>query len=302
MTFQIDESLHWTDHYVEHGMARIKNALPSSCCDTAVAAIQKALGTDLPPSQWACPPLEPNAPERLRTVSVFEHQEREDHGQPELQAVLDTIYDQPEIRDIIDTMFGSPDHWDGSRPYQLFIRLFDPNAKQVLSEPHVDFVNVRIPVIGNWFYFQVSLVKTEPFSGNISIYPGLHKIVQKRLIEQPNWWYGSSPKQKQEWNEMIAGIEPFEFVADPGDVLLFSHLAGHAGNASAATGRSPRVAMQCQAIRKDWPSKIDATDPNLTPWQRSLAHNGSIDLGCDEGKLQADAYRQRQDREAAAKA
>ena len=205
------------------------------------------------------------------------------------------------MRAVIDTMFGGPEHWSGNRHYQLFITLFSPDAQQQLAvNPHLDFVNVRIPVIGNGFYFQASLVKSEPFGGNITIYPGWHKIIQKRLIEQPDFWYGETPEQRTEFRKLVGEVEPFEFVADPGDIVLFHHLVGHAGNANAATGRSPRVTMQVQAIRKDWPSRIDATRNDLSPWERSLAHNGSIDLPFDEGEAQRAAYAEREQRRAPA--
>ena len=117
--------------------------------------------------------------------------------------------------------------------------------------------------------FQVSLVKTEPFSGNITIYPGTHKKVQRVLADNPDLQYRTDPIIQE-----LLEAEPFEFVAEPGDVLLFHHLVGHQGNLSHAAGRSPRVALHCQASCENWLREIDPAAQNLSPWERSLAFTG----------------------------
>ena len=47
MTFAIDQSLPWTDHYAKHGFAVVKNIVTPEFCERTIKAIQKALGTDL---------------------------------------------------------------------------------------------------------------------------------------------------------------------------------------------------------------------------------------------------------------
>ena len=45
--------------------------------------------------------------------------------------------------------------------------------------------------------------------------------------------------ENEEWLAFVPKVEPFEFVAEPGDGLFFHHLVGHNGNRNAATNRSP---------------------------------------------------------------
>lgn len=254
MAFAIDRSLHWTDHYVEHGFAVVKGAVGPGFTQPALAEVRRLLGhNDLPFHQWT----KGTTPVRS-TVPLSEYQ------------FCNTIYDQPGIRGIIDTMFGSPDEWNGQRAWQLFVTPYDPEAKASLSNGgHIDFVETPIPIFGSGFMFQVSLVKTEPFSGNITIYPGTHKLVQRALVENPEMFFPSNPFFKG-----LFDVEPFEFVAEPGDVMIFHHLVGHAGNTNHAANRSPRIALHCQGLRQKWMHEIDPAAKGLGPWQRSLAFTG----------------------------
>jgi len=84
-------------------------------------------------------------------------------------------------------------------------------------------------------------------------------------------------------------------------VLLMQHHVGHAGNCNAATNHTPRVAIHSQAIAKDWPNEVDPSDPTLSPYMRSLAHNGHIKLPYNEADVQAAAYKARRERLAGAR-
>lgn len=284
MRFQIDTSLHYADHFVEHGFCVIRNALTPEFCRRGIEEFQKALGTTLPPSQWTTRTL--NCP----------HSEGRIGGLTQLQPFVLTLYDQPGIRAIIDTMLG-PGEWSGQRSAHPFLCVYHEENKQRVAEwGHVDFLRVRIPIIGNAFVLQASLVDTEPFSGNITIYPGWHKRLQKLLLEEPNFWYADDGPEQERWRRVMPRTVPYEFVAKAGDVLLMHHLVGHAGNANAAANRSPRVAIHSQVIAKTWPSEIDASRKDLSPYLRSLSHNGSFKLGYNEEEAQAVAYKERRER------
>ncbi|MCC7192876.1 MAG: hypothetical protein IT444_08860 [Phycisphaeraceae bacterium] len=254
MTFAVDQSMHWADHYVEYGFAVIKGVVGPEFIDPALAEVCRLLDHEnLPLKQWT----KENTPTRSPVpISEFK--------------VCNAIYDQPGIRRIIDTMFGSPDQWNGQRAWQLFVTPYDTDTKAELSKGgHIDFVETPIPTFGSGFMFQVSLVKSEPFSGNITILPGTHKLVQMELAKHPEIFFPSNP-----FFNNIFDVEPFEFVAEPGDVLLFHHLVGHSGNNNHATNRSPRITLHCQGLRKEWMKEIDPSAKGLSPWQRSLAFTG----------------------------
>ncbi|MCX5660562.1 MAG: hypothetical protein NTW19_12685 [Planctomycetota bacterium] len=284
MAFKIDTSLSYADHFVEHGFCVVKGALSPEYCRRGIEEYNKAVGTDLPPAQWDS--------KLLRA--------EESHGRigalPALQPFVETVYDQPGIANVIETMLG-PGGWSGKRHAAPFICVFhEGNKREVAEWGHVDFVRVRIPVIGNAFVLQASLIDTEPFSGNITIYPGWHKILQKILLKQPDFWYSDDGDENNTWRRTMPKVEPYEFVAEAGDALLMHHLVGHSGNVNAAVNRTPRVAIHSQVIAKEWPNEIDAARKDLTPFLRSLAQNGSIKLGFNEEEVQAAAYKERRER------
>lgn len=287
MRFQIDTSLHYADHFVEHGFCVIKGALTPEFRQRGIGEFKKALGTDLPPNQWTTQTL--NREHSLGRIGPL----------TTLQPLITELYDQPGIRAIIDTMLGAGE-WNGARIGQPFLCVYHPENKAEVAEwGHVDFLRVRIPVIGNAFVMQASLVDTEPYSGNITIYPGWHKILQKVLLEEPNFWYADDGSEQERWRKIMPRTAPYEFVAQAGDVLLMHHLVGHAGNVNAAANRSPRVALHTQVIAKTWPDEIDATRKDLSPYLRSLAQNGSFKLGYNEEQAQAASYKERRERNAA---
>ena len=288
MAFELDTTIHWTEHYVRHGFCVIRSVVDRAFCDRGIAVLQKAMKTQLPPEKWS-----------TETLKDVKHSAgRVPLPDAEVVAYCKSVCDEKPFRELLNTMHGGPQHVSDERAAHMFVCVFDPNNKpEVASNGHVDFVRVRIPIIGNACTFQVSLVKTERYSGNITIYPGLHKKVQKRLLEEPGFWYGENEtEERKRWLELAGNIEPYEFIANPGDVLFFHHLVGHAGNVNAAPNRLPRVAIHGQAIRADWPSVIDPNKQGISPWERSLAQNGPINLGFDERAVQAAAYAERRAR------
>ena len=261
----IDTRLHWTDHYAKHGFAVVKNILEPAYIEEALNEVKKLVKSDLPMDQWT----KDNTP-KLGTQA---HNE-----------VFRKVYDQPKVRAAIDEMFGSPHCFLDERAFQLFFKPRDPQAKpELLKGGHIDFVDVPIPVFGNGFMIQFSLVNKQPFGGNITIWPGTHKVVQKHIMDDPNWRYPAN------WGG-ITNSEPYEFVAGAGDALFFHHLVAHEGNV--CTTAMPRISLHCQVLRKEWLKEISA-DHDLSPWERSLAMNGPYKVRCDEQKMMEEGYRRR---------
>jgi len=265
MRFEIDTSMHWTDHYVEHGFAVIKDLVDRAWIEEAFARVRQKIGTDLPPNEWNTQTVDCDSSGRIMMdASAVEY--------------LDTVYDDPGLRSMIDTMFGNPAEWSGERLTRAFVSVYNPEAKQEIDPiGHIDFVRTRAPMLGSGFMFFVSLVKTEPFSGNLTLYPGTHKPIQKKMLDDPDWVYSGADSLR-----FIERVPPYEFVADPGDVVLFHHLVCHAGNLNHATGRSPRVCVHAQALRNEWGRDIDPAAGPLSPWERSLTVNGPVHLAYDE--------------------
>ncbi|HVF09300.1 MAG TPA: hypothetical protein VNA16_00765 [Abditibacteriaceae bacterium] len=282
MGFEIDNNLHWTDHYVEHGFCVVKGALDKDFCRRGIAAFQKELGTDLPPQQWS-----------TTTLHHKHHSGRMSPGAG-LQPFIESVYDEPGLRAAIDTMVGGFDVWSGERSCQPFLCVFDPaNEPSIPRRGHIDFLEVRIPILGNGFAFQAALIDTEPFSGNITIYPGYHKIIPRKLLEEPGFWFSGKGPRHEAWVQLVPEVEPYEFVAEAGDVLFFHHLVGHEGNVNAAAHHTPRVAIHGQVSTKQWLQEIDPARPDLSPFERSLALNGAIKLPFDEQAAQQAAYAER---------
>lgn len=269
MTFAIDKSMHWTDHYAKWGFAVVKNVVGQPFIEAALAEVRTRPGGEKPLTEW------------LQTDGVTGHFPYTGKNHP----VLATVYDQPGVRKVIDEMFGSPDVWNGERAFQLFVTGFNPEGKQELSpKGHIDFVRCPIPLLGSGFMFQLSLVKTEPFGGNITLYPGTHKQVQKCILDDETWRYPDGIDQ-------IDAPDIFEFVADAGDMLLFSHLILHAGNYNHATHKSPRCCIHAQGLAKEWLDGIDPNEPNISPWKRSLAVNGAFKTRCNEEEMMKNHYK-----------
>ncbi|MCX5660187.1 MAG: phytanoyl-CoA dioxygenase family protein [Planctomycetota bacterium] len=256
----VDPSLPWPEHYARYGFAVVPGLIDQTFCDAALARVREMVGvaSDLPLNEWAVP--------EVATLyrPFFE-------GAGTADPVFDELLRQPRLRDAIETLFGGPGHWNEERNYYLFLRPFEPKSKPGLSPTgHIDFGNQPIPILYRGFTFQASLVDTEPFSGNITIFPGTHATVQKHVIDHPGEEFTSGMK------DLGPGPEPFEFVARAGDVLFMHHLVFHSGNASHAEGRSPRVAIHAEAFRDAWLNEVDPARPGLSPWERSLALNGPV--------------------------
>ena len=73
MTWQIDRSLHWTDHYIEYGFAKIDRAVGPEFTEPAMAEVRRVLGHENRPlNEWTnqnTPTRSPVAPTSSRASS-----------------------------------------------------------------------------------------------------------------------------------------------------------------------------------------------------------------------------------------
>jgi len=173
------------------------------------------------------------------------------------------------LRAAIEELYGGAGHWNEARNFYIFLRSYNPQSATKLSpRGHIDFTDPPAPPLYRGFTFQVALHDTEPFSGNLTIYPGTHRLVQQKLMQNPQWQCNGKLDD-------VPMPEPFEFAARAGDVLFMHHLVCHSGNESHAAQRTPRVALHCEAFRDEWLRAVDPAQSDLSAWQRSLALNGA---------------------------
>ena len=52
MTFQIDNSVHWTDHFVEHGFAKVEGLIEPAFCAAAIERVKELFDEPRPLNQW----------------------------------------------------------------------------------------------------------------------------------------------------------------------------------------------------------------------------------------------------------
>lgn len=260
-----EPSIPFAEHFVKYGFAVLPGLVNRAFCAEALAEIRRLVEDDRPLEEWTLD--KPG----VTNMAFFEDVGR-DEGRS--NAILGQIFDQPGLRAAVDELHGGPGRWDGVRNYYAFIKPYDPAGEPKLNLDmfHVDFGESSPPTLYRGFLFMVSLVDTEPFSGNFTCRPGSHIPAQKMFVENPEL-SGNDPEVK---DSICDGLPVYEFVAEPGDVLLWHHLLYHEGNPSHSQNRKPRVALLGETFREEWLTEINADDPDLSPWERSLARNGSF--------------------------
>jgi len=246
----------WPDRYARDGYVIIKGLIDPEFCATALERVKELVGNGLPLHEWTTA----NAPILYRPFVK---------GFTPTEPVFEALFDQPRLLEVLNTMMGG--RWNGDRNCYLFLKPYQPDAEAKLAPGgHVDFPGQIIPILYRGMSFQVSLIESEPFSGNITFFPGTHITVQKTLMENP----------EMELKELMATLplpEPVEFIAEPGDVAFYHHLLMHEGNHSHAANRTPRVALTGEVFCDKWLESVDPENPNLSPWERSLAWNGAYE-------------------------
>jgi hypothetical protein len=256
MTFTIDTSLSWTDHFAEYGFAVLKGLVGREFCQEALAEVRRVVDDDRPLNEWTL-----EKPGLKYTVFY-----------PGQNPVLEKLYDQPGLREALNELFGGKMTELIRHYYTLWLNPCNPDAKPRLKPlGHIDSGDLY-----RGLSFQISLVDTEPFSGNMTVFPGTHKLVQKAVIDNPELATAGGA-----FIGVKRPYEPYEFIAEVGDVLLVHHMAFHSGNPSHSANRVPRVALRAEAFRPASIKVIDPSDPNLSPWERSCASNGYCELKGD---------------------
>ncbi len=249
----------WEEQFVEEGFAIVRGVVDPALCKMGMDRVreQYKLG-ESDPRTWESP-----------AVPVKHDAYFGEAGPGLSDPVYDKILDSPELNGAIDRLFGGPEHCNRQKNYYLFLRPHDPKAKQGLNPVgHIDFGNQLIPALYRGFVVQLFLHDSEPFAGNLTLHPGTHKVVQKLVIDNPKVEFKSGlvPDLRQP--------EPVEFVGKAGDICFMHHLVFHSGNVSHGASKMPRVALMIEAFRDKWLGSIDPAEKGLSPWQRSLAHNG----------------------------
>ncbi len=262
VNYPLEPDLHWTDHFVKHGFAVLRNHLGADFIEAALQRVRALAGVDLPYEQWTTQNVKRGVEASIEPAFV-------------------AVYDQPKIREMIATMYGTAEvgaatGWSGHRHSRLFLNPFAAGAKQAHPRAgHVDFGHELIPVLGGGFSFHVILRDTEPFGGNYTIWPGSHKVVQKMVMEKPELYW------PDDFRNFKFG-EPFEFYGNAGDLIVIHHLAQHTATPCCGDTRKPRIGLHTQVPRTTWLQSVDPEKPNMSPFERSMTLNGKFDAGDNE--------------------
>ena len=257
MIDSLEPELSWTDHYVKYGFAISRGLVDRAFCDEALQEIERLVDNKIPVEEWT-----------TENTPIWHKPFYQGANSP--NPVLDKLFEQPRLVAAIDELFGGSEQWNRERNYYIFLRPYNPDAEaKIAPRGHIDFPSQFVPALYRGFTFQVALQDTEPFSGNLSLYPGTHKVVQKAVIDNPQleWTSGQAD---------LPSTEPFEFVARAGDVVWMHHLVFHSGNVSHSANHVSRIGLHGEAFRDEWLQSIDPDETNLSPWQQSLAHNGAF--------------------------
>ena len=115
MKYPIDESLDWTDHFVEYGFAIKRGLISRDYCARAVQEIQRIVDDQRPINEWTV-----DKPGDHANIPFFEDPGR--CGIVQRSAVLEEVYDDPGFRSAIDELFGGPGVFDGVRNINLMVK------------------------------------------------------------------------------------------------------------------------------------------------------------------------------------
>jgi hypothetical protein len=175
------------------------------------------------------------------------------------------------VKAAVNELFGEPAAGELTRTYYtLWLNPYNPTARASFRPlGHIDSGD---PYRG--ISFQISLIDTEPFGGNMTVFPGSHKVLHRVLLEHPEQaGVGGS------FVEVARPLPPYEFVAEAGDVLLVHHLAFHSGNPAHSAGKVPRVALRAEAFRPAGMAGVEPGREGASAFERSLGHHRAFRFG-----------------------
>jgi ectoine hydroxylase-related dioxygenase (phytanoyl-CoA dioxygenase family) len=113
---------------------------------------------------------------------------------------------------------------------------------------HSDFFHMSTEPIGYLIAIWVALEDVSPESGPVYYYPGSHKLpyLMSEDLEARSGPLFIAKEKDQEYTRRLraaverAGIEPVEFLAEKGDILVWHGNLVHGGNAIARNGATRR--------------------------------------------------------------
>ncbi len=130
------------------------------------------------------------------------------------------------------------------------VRLFQGMHFLVGSQQgaHADFFHMSTEPVGYLIAIWVALEDVSPESGPVYYYPGSHKLpylMSEDLESRSGPLFVAKGKDEEYKRRLIAGveqagIEPVEFLAERGDVLVWHANLVHGGNAIASNGSTRR--------------------------------------------------------------
>ena len=219
-----------------------------SVIDAARAQVARLMGETRSPHAW-------DADRPGLRYDVHYH-----HEVPELDALID----QPKLHEALSALFGELGFDFGptepSDPHRrhmaLWVNPFDPDAEPGLNGfGHVDSGDPRRGIA-----IHLALGATRPYGGNTTYIPGSHRVMHRWLDQHPDPSFPGGV-----YPEVAREMPPWEFIAQPGDLVLTHHLVFHSANASCADDRSPRLAIR-QEVFSNRPPALDGP----SAFERSL--------------------------------
>jgi hypothetical protein len=257
MGYEMADARAWQDHYVEHGFCILRRIIDQLACDAAIREVRRLVNDGRPLSEWnsLCPG---------ERHSVYYY------GQAR---AIDELIDHPALASILRTFFGDRGFHFGPtdsanpdrRRFAVWVNPYDAEARQrLLPMGHIDSGS---PYRGA--AIQIALSPTRAFSGNTTFFPDSHREMMRWIEEHTEAFDGSWPGGV--YAHLRRPLPPWEFVAEPGDLVLSHHLLFHSGNPSHADDRSPRICIRAEVFPEHPLDETSTIAAEGTAFERSLA-------------------------------
>ncbi|MBV9850432.1 MAG: phytanoyl-CoA dioxygenase family protein [Armatimonadetes bacterium] len=187
------------EHFLEHGYVVVKRAVPPETIAAAVEALEAG----------------------AYTGRVGDADYRPVRAEAVAECVTDTVHAA------IAEIFGEAYPFDRSRHGDDMPRPYRPEADWPPPRAHIDDDYPTLMPNGWALGLFIFLTPVRPHGGAFVLFPGSYRRYQEALAASPDGILGvvAAPE--------LAG-EHQEFLAEPGDILLFHHLMGHAGSENVA--------------------------------------------------------------------
>jgi hypothetical protein len=242
-----DRDKDWVERFVSDGYAIIPKVARTATCEAALDAVRHHLDDWRPLDQWTF-----DAPGRHYDVI-----------EQSTYAAIDCIWEEPGLHAALDALF-SPGQYllapPGEKPHlSLWVNPFDEQAvPRLLPLGHIDSGDFYRGIS-----VQIALVTTEPFGGNTSFFPGIHREIEKRWLS-----LGGGEQCGGSYLDVRRRLPAVEFIAEAGDAVLCHHATCHTGNPSHGENRLPRISVRFEVFSERQP--MGRAVPNDgSAWARS---------------------------------